>query len=171
MSGCAIALLVVGILLALGGVAVGIGIYAFATSDVGKTAFKVIGEGTKIAQEGLKAPGTAELRALGCDQAMVLDMKDFAALVNDIVDAGSAAAAPTGLMVTCQVRGAAKSPSCNDVASTYVKAVGVAGSEFTVTVQAQGGSKPICESSYDATGARVGSGSSKPTTPPVRPDL
>ncbi len=153
MSGCVIALIVGGVVLLLGSIAVGIGVYAFATSKVGKTAFKVIGEGTKIAERGLKAPGTPEIRALGCEQAMVLDMKDFAALMSDLVDAGTDAGMPDGLMITCQVQSATKSPACDVIASTYVKAVGVASADFTVTVQTPNGKKPICESTYDTKGA------------------
>lgn len=168
VSGCVIALAIVGGIVLLGAIAAGVGIYAFATSDIGKTAFKVIGEGTKIVQEGMKAPGTPEIRALGCEQAMVLDMKDFAALMSDVLDAGPDAAMPEGLMVTCQVRSAARAPSCDDVASTYVGAVGVARSPFVVNVQQQGNNNPICQSSYDATGAFLGTGAAATTTPPPR---
>jgi len=167
VSGCVIALAIVGGIVLLGGIAAGIGIYAFATSDIGKTTFKVLGEGTKIVQEGMKAPGTPEIRALGCEQAMVLDMKDFAALMSDILDAGPDAAMPEGLMVTCQVRSASRAPSCDDVAATYVGAVGVARSQFVVSVQQQGNSNPLCQSTYDATGAFVGTGGVAP--PPPRP--
>ncbi|HSQ65950.1 MAG TPA: hypothetical protein VLM85_22165 [Polyangiaceae bacterium] len=165
MSGCMIALLVVGSVALLGGIVVGVGIYLFATSDAGKTAIKVIGEGSKLAEKGMNAPGTPELRALGCEQAIVLDMKDVTALMGDLIDAGPDAGMPEGLMVTCQVRGGARAPSCDDVAATYVRAVKSAGSEFVVTVQRQGDSHPLCESTYDASGAFIGSGSGGTTAP------
>jgi hypothetical protein len=166
MHGCVIALLIVGSLALLGAIVAGIGIYAFATSDIGKTTFKVIGEGSKIAQKGMTAPGTTEIRGLGCEQAMVIDMKDFAVLMSDILDAGPDAAMPEGLMVTCQVRGSARAPSCDDVAATYVGAVGTASSQFVVSVQRQGDSNPLCQSTYDADGALIGSGTG--TTPRPR---
>lgn len=165
-NGCLIALAVVGSLALLGAIAGGIGIYLVATSDVAKTTFKVLGEGTKIVEKGLKAPGTTEIRGLGCEQAMVIDMKDFAVLMSDILDAGPDAAMPEGLMVTCQLRGGARAPSCDDVASTYVSAVGVASSQFVVSVQRQGNNNPICQSTYDETGTLIGSGVG--ATPPPR---
>lgn len=165
MSGCVIALLIVGSLGLVGAIIAGVGIYAIATSDAGKTAFKVIGETTKIAEKGMKAPGTPEIRALGCEQAMVIDMKDFAVLMNDILDAGADASAADGLMVTCQVRSGGKPPSCDDVASTYVGAVGVASSQFMVSVTRQGNSNPLCQATYDSTGSLIGTGTGTTPTP------
>lgn len=158
LHGCVIALIIVGSIGLLGAIAAGIALYALATSNAGKTAFKVLGEGTKIAQKGMTAPGTPEIRALGCEQAMVIDMKDFAVLMNDILDAGPDASAAGGLMVTCQVRGAKRAPSCDDIAATYVGVVGTASSQFVVSVQRQGNGTPLCQSTYDETGALIGSG-------------
>ncbi len=165
MSGCLIALLVTGGVALLGAVAVAVAIYAFATSKVGKTTIKIIGESRKIAEKGMSAPGTPEIRALGCEQAMVIDMKDFAALMSDILDAGPDAGMD-GLMVTCQVRAGARPPSCDDVATTYVRAVKSASSEFVVTVQRPGDSKALCEATYDASGALIGSGGAGATARP-----
>ena len=87
MSGCMIAFIVVSIVGFVTAVVVGVAIYLVATSNAGKTAIKLVGEGSKLAQKGLNAPGTAELRTLGCEQAVVLDMKDVGDMMNDVFDA------------------------------------------------------------------------------------
>lgn len=158
MSGCLIALIVVGILAVVSAIAIGIGVYLFATSSVGKTAFKLANEAPKLAEKGINAPGMADVRGLGCEQAFVLDMNDFADLMSDMIDASSAKGLmPDGLMITCQVRRGARAPSCDDIASTYVAAVKTPSKDFMVTVQEQGDDRALCESSYDATGAPISS--------------
>jgi hypothetical protein len=152
MSGCMIAFIVVGAVGLVTAIVVGVALYFIVTSKSAQTAFKVIGEGTKMAQKGLTAPGTNELRALGCEQAMVLDLKEVGTTMMDILDAGIDGGVPEGLMVTCQVR-RGKIPSCDDVASTYITAVGTASADFTVSVQRSGDNHAICEATYDTSGA------------------
>ena len=127
-------------------------VYLAATSKAGKATIKLVGGATKIAAEGVNAPGTPELRALGCDPAMVMDEKEVADLVNDTLDAGVKMTGAEGLLVTCQVPASSAPPTCDDVAKTYVRAVGRARAEFVVDVQKQGERDPVCESSYDADG-------------------
>jgi hypothetical protein len=154
-----IALLVVGILAVVSAIAVAIGVYLFATSSVGKTAIKIVNEAPKLAEKGMNAPGMAEVRALGCEQALVLDMNDVGDLMSDIIDAGSGkkTGMPDGLLITCQVRPGARAPSCDDIASTYVATVKTASKDFMVTVQEQGNSRTLCDSSYDTSGASISS--------------
>ena len=158
MSGCMIALLVVGIISVVGALVVGIGIYLFATSTVGKTAIKVMQEGPKLAEKATNAPGTPELRALGCDVAIVLDTRDVGALVSDIIDAGFDSGMPDTLMVACQVRDVSRAPKCDDVAATYIRAVGTASSQFVVSVQRENDKHAICESTYDTSGSLLHTG-------------
>lgn len=151
--GCLIAVAVVGGLMLLSALVLVVGFVLFAQSDVGKTTFKVIGEGTRIAQKGMKAPGAKEVRALGCDQALVIDASDIAEFM-EILDAGDAAGMPQTSFVSCQVSGMSKAPSCDDVATTYVTAIGgSAPNGFIVSVTRQGSSQPVCQSMYDEEGA------------------
>jgi hypothetical protein len=154
--GCVIALSIAMAIIGIGIVAAVIGFAMFATSDTGKGALKAISDGTKVAAKGLKAPGTPELRALGCQQAMVTEMRDFATVMGDL-DAGDMSTVPNDLLVTCQGKAFETPPTCDEVASTYVRAVGKASSEFFVTVTRQGSSKPDCEQLYDETGVSLGS--------------
>jgi hypothetical protein len=155
MSGCMIALIVVGSLGVVSALVVGVGMYLFATSSTGKTIIKVVNEAPKLAEKGMNAPGMPEVRALGCDQALALDMKDVGDLMSDMIDAGKDM--PDGLLITCQVRKGQRTPTCNDIASTYVRAVTTASKDFTVTVQEQGNRKAVCTSSYDASGKAISS--------------
>lgn len=155
MSGCMIALLIVGIVGLVTAIVVGVGAYLFATSSVGKTAIKLVNEAPKLAEKGMNAPGMTEVRALGCNQAFALDMKDVGDLMSDLIDAGSKGM-PDGLMITCQVRAGTRGPTCDDIASTYVRAVTTPSKDFMVTVQEQG-KKSQCESSYDKTGSPISS--------------
>lgn len=156
MSGCLIALTVVGVVAVLGTCGAGVTVYLVATSKAGKATIKLVGGATKIAAEGASAPGTPELRALGCDPAMVMDAKEVADLLNDALDAGVQMTGAEGLLVTCQVPARSAAPTCDDVAKTYVRAVGRARADFTVNVQKQGEPGPVCETSYDPEGRAKG---------------
>jgi hypothetical protein len=67
-------------------------------------------------------------------------------------------------MVTCTLSMRAAPVACNDVARTYVTAVGgTASAQFTVTVKRQGDSRALCESTYDVSGAFMSSGGATTT--------
>jgi hypothetical protein len=135
MSGCVLALLIVG---GLGTViALVIGIFVW-------KAAKTI---TAAAEEGLNAPGAAELRAAGCDAAVVMDM----AKISPLFEAGAGATSES-LIVSCSVAAGKPAPKCDDLAKTYVKAVGGAHGNFIVVAQPQGGGSPVCKKVYDPAG-------------------
>lgn len=136
MSGCVIALLIVGGLGAL--FALIIGIFAW-------RATKTL---TAAATEGLNAPGTAELRAAGCDAAVVMDM----AKISSLFEAGVGNASES-VIVSCSVSPGKTGPKCDDLAKTYTKAVGSPRGNFVVIVQPQGGGNPTCKRAYGPTGA------------------
>jgi len=160
MSGCMIAFIVVSIVGLITALVFGVAIYLVVTSKAGKTAFKVIGESTKIAQKGMTAPGTPELRTLGCETAMVVDLKDMNELMSDLLDAGPDASRLDGLIVTCDLPSGASPLACDDVAKTYVRAVGgTASADFVVTVKHHNNSHALCESTYDESGVFVATGS------------
>lgn len=153
--GCLIALAIFGGVIVLGVVGMVVGIVMFAKSADGKKIIGIVGEGIEITQESLNAPGTSELRALGCEQAMVMDLEKFVTMASKYADA--AVDGGTGkfrLMVTCQKR-IGSAPSCADVASTYVKAVGTPAGRFAVTVQRSGGARQ-CSRLYDVDGTDLG---------------
>ena len=159
-KGCLIAVAVAGGIAVLLGIAAGIFMYKFATSKEGRAVISIVGEGTDIAKESLTAPGTKELRDMGCATAAVLDMERMTKLVTRFVDAGrsNASKLPFRMMVTCQPGSFSNtSPACDDVARTYVTAVGRAPGRFCAQVMRQGGNnKPVCRKLYAADGTPLG---------------
>jgi len=135
MSGCLLAALIVG---GVGFViAVIVGIFVWKAANV-------IGEAAK---EGLNAPGTAELRAAGCQAVVIMDMSK----ISSLFDAGSTSA-PENVIVSCSVVGGRTAPTCDALAKTYVKAVGAANGNVLIQVTPQGSGVPSCKKVYSSTG-------------------
>jgi hypothetical protein len=129
MSGCLIAALVVGGLALLCVIGFVIFVVVLAKKAVG------------IAQEGLNAPGSAEVRAAGCDMGIVSDLTKMT---------GSGGSGPH-VMVLCQVQGNKAAPSCTEISAVYRKAVTPPGG-YMVQVQQTGQSQPICQEIYSQQG-------------------
>jgi hypothetical protein len=155
-NGCVIALAIVGGLGLLAVVGIGVAVYAFAHSKEGKAVLGTIGDMTQIMSEAQNAPGTKEVRALGCDQAMAVDFEKMERMLADRFDAGSSKSA-FSMMVICQVGMFDKSPpTCDAVARAYLGAAPEPARGFTVTVQRGNNSRQaVCSTLYDPTGARV----------------
>ena len=72
----------------------------------GQAIVGAVGESVRIMQKAQKAPGTKELRAMGCKTAMVLDMDELARLAQSF-DGSRPKQPPTesmGSMVACGVQ-------------------------------------------------------------------
>ena len=90
---------------------------------------------------GATAPGTPQLRALGCTTALVIPMSRAADILKQIAPdaADSLEKVPgRGIMVMCQVRADDRAIACGDVARTYASAVPDAPQQFAVSVQGRG---------------------------------
>ncbi len=153
-NGCLIALAIVGGLAVLTVAGIGVGVWHFAGTTEGKRIFGAIGEGAKLIAEGQSAPGAAEVRDLGCDQGLVLDVDRFAKLLEHSDAPASHLSFST--LVICQV-GAfhGDPPTCDQVASTYRAAVGTVARPFGATVTRGGGRGEICSALYDVNGNKV----------------
>jgi hypothetical protein len=152
-SGCLIALAIVGGLAVLVMAVVGFGVWRFASSKEGKAIIGAVGEMATIVAEAQSAPGAAEVRELGCDQAMVLDL-DRMVKIFKMLDAG-APHESYSVMVICQVGVLhGDPPSCDRVASTYRAAVN-ATRPFAASVTRSGSHGEVCSILYDAKGNRV----------------
>ncbi len=107
------------------------------------------GEGSEVAKGGMNAPGTSELRRLGCDPAIVLDMGRL------FGDAGAVRPGEPSYVVTCDVPGM-EAPTCEQVASTYFGAVGgSAVGNVSVGVAHPGATGPLCTQLYAPSGALI----------------
>lgn len=123
-------------------------------SPEGRAIVGVVGDTMKIVQKAQKAPGTRELRGAGCKTAMVLELEDLAKIVERF-DASRPSESPFGSMVACGVQPWGSPPACDDLAKTYVGAVGPRPKPFLVSVTKSGQQKPLCSTLYDGEGART----------------
>ncbi len=111
----------------------------------------------RLGAEGMEAPGTAELRALGCSRAAVVDLQR-------LMGGGSARdplhADEPRTMVTCDVGAVAASPGCEKLATAYFRAIGgTAAANVCVRVNAPGPSganAPVCSRLYAPNGIDLG---------------
>ncbi len=122
-------------------------------SEMGQELLAAASGTIEIAQSGLTAPGTDELRAAGCQIAMVVDFGDMLQLVKALVDEDEMQAVldeeipPDTQVVTCDAAGA-EGISCQDVARVYVEAVAPSQAFF---VHLQGGDEE-CQAAFDSSG-------------------
>ena len=105
--------------------------------------------GATAATEGMNAKGTAEMRQLGCEQALVVDMARVLGSANRI-EPGE-----PRWMVTCDV-GTSGTPPCERVASAYFGAVGTPDGNVCVRVSRTGAPQPSCSRLYAPNGADLG---------------
>jgi hypothetical protein len=104
-----------------------------------------------VGEEGMRAPGTAELRQLGCDHALVVDMAKL------LGDPARVRDGEPRYMVTCDVSPASEAPTCERAAAVYLAAIGgMADAAFGVRVLREGASAPVCSHLYAPNGADLG---------------
>lgn len=150
----------------------GIGLYLFFTSDEGKKVAGVMGEAMKMSKRAQNAPGTKELRARGCKQAMVMSLDDFRGIA-DALDASVPEKEDPGFgeMVICSTNPWSEPPACDELARTYVGAVGPRNKPFFAMSQKAGRSRPTCNVLYDPAGTRIQDFTDDPTGAPVAPQI
>jgi hypothetical protein len=152
--GCLIAIAILGGFFVLGGLGVGFFVWRVANSEEGRKIVSAVSSGAQMVQEATNAPGTAELRALGCQTAAVLDAEKLAQFAAQFGDAGHVDMEGARLAVTCQVKRGAGAPTCDQAAATYVRAIGGhAAGVFDMSVQVANEHGASCEGRYDASGA------------------
>jgi hypothetical protein len=163
-SGCWIALAIVGGLALVVGGLIAFGVYRFATSKEGRTIIAVVGEGATIMRDAQNAPGTKQLRGIGCKQAFVIDGEKLKKLAERFDGGTSSGEMP--LIVMCSHGYLGTPPTCDAVARTYVAAASPSRS-FAVNVQQQGRNQALCSSLYQPDGTRAGEfdSSSAPAIP------
>ncbi len=147
---------------------IGLGLSAyFVSTPTGKGLVKVASEGYQFFQEVTKAPGTDELRALGCQMATVVTVKQMSRLI-EAVDKDSEQlralrGAQVGAIVSCEIPASASLPNCDQVARTYVDAVKPSAA-FAVSIRqaaaaevdGQEDEPELCNGHYTANGIKQG---------------
>lgn len=156
--GCIVALVVTGVIgLVCGGIVTWLGWEVYSNPDVQRVG-RAIGEGIEVSQEAMNQPGTDELRAAGCDQAMVMLPEHMKRIVRAAEPDGGLEDEPEfPPMVICQYQyGGDETLSCEQVATTYGDALASPPPELGVQVQRQGSGRPICSGLYAPDGTLVG---------------
>jgi hypothetical protein len=161
-TGCIIAIVMV--LLFFGGIGAVVLVIGYTVSqdkDV-QNVFGAIGDATKIVAEAQTAPGTAELRGLGCEQAMALDPAKMAKIADRFTDAGVAPPSTANFdrIVMCQVSAFGTAPSCDDAARAYVRGASPS-NNFMLSVQ-EANKHRSCGGIYSPAGALLTPMGAKP---------
>lgn len=136
-NGLATLFVIIGVGLVVLGIVGGFGAYLVLSSAKGRAMVGAMGEAVKISAKASKAPGTKELRALGCSEAMVMRVEDVEKLAGRF-ERGPTEEASFGETVVCVARPWGSAPSGERVAKTYVGAVGPRPKPFFVNVQQSG---------------------------------
>ena len=153
-SGCLTVLYVVLGLFALMGVTFGVGTCMFVRSDSGQKVIRTVSEGISVIREASTAPGTKELRAAGCEVAMVMAFNRITEVLKEIAPEVAEEATieqmpGNGTLIMCQLGSSAiDPPDCAGVARTYGSAVQDAAPRFGVIVQESGAREPRCQGIY-----------------------
>src|SRR5262249_18804461 len=118
--------------------------------------------------EAQNAKGAAEIRGIGCTQAMVIDSDKMRALLTDLTDGGSDEdetdeSRGDKIVIAFVVSYLAKPVACDSVARSYVSA-GQTTVPFSMTVSDQGDNKPKCLGRYMPDGTRRATEPVDPTT-------
>lgn len=153
-SGCLTVLYVVLGLVALMAVTFGVGTCIFMRSDRGQKVIRTVREGISVIREASTAPGTKELRAAGCEVAMVMAFSRITEVLKEIAPEVAEQATleqmpGNGTLIMCQLKpSAVDPPDCARVARTYGGAVQDAAPRFGVILQESGAREPRCQGIY-----------------------
>lgn len=108
-----------------------------------------------MSREAMTGPGTAELRAAGCTQAMAFTPELIGRFASVVAPDGGAGDLPEVPLVTCIVRHASTTvPSCEEVARVYTAAPGVPFAEVAIQVGIEREQQPRCSGMFGRDGAR-----------------
>lgn len=163
-NGCLIALLLVGSLLLAVVAVMAVGAYLVVTSKEGKQFLGILGQGAravgetaKVLEDAARAPGASEVRALGCDKALAVDMAQLLRAF-DQFDAGLASGKPPDVrvFVMCQARPLGTPPDCDPVARAYLSGAGKPPGDFAVMVSVEGSKHDRCTARYAPDGRKLG---------------
>jgi len=163
-NGCLIVFAVVAVLALASFAVVTVVTYLVVTSKEGKQIIGVLGQGAravgesaKVLEEAARAPGATQVRALGCRQALAVDM-DRLIKAFDQFDAGLATSRPSGVrvLVVCQVDPRGTPPDCDPVARAYLSGAGAPPGDFAAMVTQEGAKHQRCAERYAPDGRRLG---------------
>lgn len=157
-KGCLVAA-AVGVFLCL--IAAGVGgflFYRLSQNPDFQKVTKAVGGGIQLMQKAQNAPGTAELKEAGCQQAIVLEAKDLKEFIEGVDPKALKKGGQQEFdfhLVQCTVGFSGEALSCEEIATVYAGAVKDAPEQFMVQSSKAGGSKPACQGIYSRDGKLV----------------
>lgn len=145
----------------------GVGLYLFLRTDQGKKILEVARQGSALLSEAAVAPGTSELREIGCETALVVPAGKIVELFGQLepqvrmgelergfVSVGRLSAG-TPVVFCAQKRGQAGTPDCASAARAYASAVKPPPERFAILMTPRRGDLAGCSGIYAPDGARV----------------
>ena len=127
-------------LVVLSMIVAGVVIYRLSQDPSVQKAFSAAKEGLSIYMDARSAPGTDEMRTLGCREAMAIDTHRLIAIVNDIDAPDAAEPDPEDVvspMLYCMV-GWRSTLTCEKLVQAYVQAVPDAPDEMIAQIEIEG---------------------------------
>lgn len=160
-TGCLVAIIVVLVFFgSIAAIVIFVGYKVSQDKDV-QNVLGAIGDAATIMAEAQSAPGTSELRSLGCEQAMAIDPVKMMKIADRFADAGAPPPSSTppdvDRIVMCQVGAFGSAPTCDNAAKAYVRGASPS-KNFVLTVQKGSSSNKQCSGVYSPSGALVHSG-------------
>lgn len=158
-TGCWIALAAVLLFFgSVAGVMLYIGYQVSQNKDV-QNVMGTLGDVAGIAIEAQNAPGTAELRAIGCQQAMAMDPVRMQKIAQRFMDQDAGLpplpAPDVERIVMCEASAFGAAPTCDDAARAYVRG---ASPRKNFMLMVQQNKKTGCDGLYSPSGTKVGPG-------------
>jgi hypothetical protein len=132
-----------------------IGAYLIGQTPEVQRVGQLIGEGLELAQEAQTGPGTAELRAAGCQIAMVVRPEQLEGLGRVLFDGGFPETERQTTVVNCVQHRDAPALTCEEVVRVYVAAVPSATGPLHVTVSRGTEQEPSCQGTFATDGTPV----------------
>lgn len=152
-------IILLGLTLLIAAIIVG-GIVFYKNCEQCQKAVAGIAEGGTAIVQGMSAPGTAEMRALGCDQAMAVDMEVFqnmfAPLAGEETIFDDDMLSMKMLLCKKETFATPTGPECADVIRAYASGAGEqVRNEALVLVQGRSGNNNYCQGIYELNGTLV----------------
>lgn len=144
----------------------GVGLYLFLRTEQGQKILTVARQGSALLSEAALAPGTSELRSIGCETALAVPAGRIADLVRQLEPEGSTGEiegflsvggldADTPVVFCAQKRGQAGSPDCASAAKVYASVLAPPPARFVVLMAPRRGDLAGCSGLYAPDGTRL----------------
>jgi hypothetical protein len=145
-------------------VAGGVATWLFLQTEQGQKVVQGVEQAAEWMTEAIQAPGTTELRAAGCEMALVSEASQAADLFRTLLPSQEQTSQMLEQMeaagnlrerqlVMCSIASADRAdPSCEELAQTYGEAVHRPSESFFLVVIRQSDDSPQCQGLYSADG-------------------